>query len=85
MHLSSVLQDRQNDALVSPAPLSVTHREPRINSRKLATLLTRMFHEGRCISRVFAKRISLMGRRLGVFVQGQFVPIHFQGKCAVTV
>jgi hypothetical protein len=46
--------------------------------------LARMFHEGGYISRVFAKRINLMGRRLGVFVQGQFVAIHFQQKCAVT-
>jgi hypothetical protein len=46
--------------------------------------LARVFHEGGCVSRVFAKRINLMGRRLGVFVQGQFVPIRFQEKCAVT-
>ena len=46
--------------------------------------LPRMFHEGGCISRVFAKRNNLMGRRLGVFVQEQFVPIHFQEKCGVT-
>jgi hypothetical protein len=46
--------------------------------------LARMFHEGDSIAHVFAKRINLMGKHLGIFVQGQFAPIHFQEKCAVT-
>jgi len=42
-----------------------------------------MFHEGGRVSRVFAERINLTGRLLGTVAQGQFVPIHFQEKCAV--
>jgi hypothetical protein len=47
-------------------------------------VLARTFHEGGCVCHVFAKQINLMGKHLGVFVQGQFLPIHFQEKCAVT-
>jgi hypothetical protein len=43
-----------------------------------------MFHEGGWVFHVFAKQIHLIGRLLGVFALGQFVPIHFQEKCAVT-
>ena len=43
-----------------------------------------MFHEGGSVSHVFAKRIHLPGRHLGVVALEQFVPIHFQEKCAVT-
>jgi hypothetical protein len=43
-----------------------------------------MFHEGGCVSHVFAKRISLTGRLLGIAALAQFVPIYFQEKCAVT-
>jgi hypothetical protein len=46
--------------------------------------LARMFHEGGCVSHVFAKRINLIGKLLGIVALGQFVPIHFQEKCAVT-
>ena len=47
-------------------------------------LLACMFHEGGCVSLVFAKRINVPGKSLGIVVLGQFVPIHFQEKCAVT-
>ena len=47
-------------------------------------VLARMFHKGGCVCDVIAKQINLMGKHLGVFVQGQFVPIRFQEKCAVT-
>jgi len=43
-----------------------------------------MFHEGGCVSHVFAKRIKLAGKLLGIGAKGKFVPIHFQEKCAVT-
>jgi hypothetical protein len=43
-----------------------------------------MFHEGGCISHIFAKRINLPGRLLGIVPQGQIVPIHVQEKCAAT-
>ena len=43
-----------------------------------------MFHEGGCPSHVFAIRINLPGRLMGIVGLGQFVPIHFQEKCAVT-
>ncbi len=42
-----------------------------------------MFHEGGRVSQVFAKRIHLSGKFLDIVAQGQFVPIHFQEKCAV--
>jgi len=44
----------------------------------------RMFHKSGCVSHVFAKQINLSGRLYGIGAQGQFVPIHFQEKCAVT-
>jgi hypothetical protein len=44
-----------------------------------------MFHESGCESHVFAKRINLPGRLLGIGALGQFVPVHFQEKYAVTV
>jgi len=44
-----------------------------------------MFHEGGRVSHVLSKRINLLGRLLGIVALGQFVPIHFQEKCAVTV
>ncbi len=47
-------------------------------------VVAHMFHEGGCVCDVFAKQINLIGKHLGVFVQGQFVPIRFQEKCAVT-
>jgi nicotinamide riboside transporter PnuC len=43
-----------------------------------------MFHEGGTVCHVFAKRINLIEWFLGIVALGQFVPIHFQGKCAVT-
>jgi len=43
-----------------------------------------MFHEGGGVSRVFAKQIHLAGKLLGIVAPGQFVPIHFQEKYAVT-
>jgi hypothetical protein len=43
-----------------------------------------MFHEGGSVSHEFAKRINLIGRFLGIVTLEQFVPIHFQEKCAVT-
>lgn len=64
MHLSSVLQDRQNDALVSPAPLFATHREPRINSRKLATLLNARLSPIRRIELRATARRSHSARRM---------------------
>jgi hypothetical protein len=44
-----------------------------------------MFHEGGRVSHVFAKRINLTGKLFGIVALGQFEPIHFQEKCAVTV
>jgi hypothetical protein len=44
-----------------------------------------MFHEGGCVSHAIAKRINLTGRLFGFVALGQFVPIHFQEKCSVTV
>jgi hypothetical protein len=44
-----------------------------------------MFHEGGSVCPVFARRIKLIGRLLAIVSQAQFVPIHFQEKCAVTV
>jgi hypothetical protein len=43
-----------------------------------------MFHEGGCGSHVFAKRINLPGRLLGIVALGQFAPIHLLEKRAVT-
>jgi hypothetical protein len=43
-----------------------------------------MFHEGGCVSHVFAKQINLIERLLGIGAQGQFAPIHFQEKFGVT-
>jgi hypothetical protein len=47
--------------------------------------LTCIFHEGGTVCHVIAKRINLIRRLLGIVSQGQFVPIHFQEKCYVTV
>ncbi len=64
-----------------PASLTIwSINGPAIN-RNLACI----FHEGGCISHVFVTRINLTGRLLGIGAQAQFVPIHFQEKCAVTV
>jgi hypothetical protein len=46
--------------------------------------LTCIFHEGGTVCHVIAKRINLIRRLLGIVSQGQFVPIHFQEKSAVT-
>jgi hypothetical protein len=43
-----------------------------------------IFHEGGCVCHEFAKRINLIGRLSGIVAQGQFAPIHFQEKSAVT-
>jgi hypothetical protein len=43
-----------------------------------------MFHEGGWVSHAFAKRINFIGKFLGIASLGQFVPIRFQEKCAVT-
>jgi hypothetical protein len=44
-----------------------------------------IFHEGGTVCHVIAKRINLIRRLLGIVSQGQFLPIHFQENCAVTV
>jgi hypothetical protein len=53
--------------------------------KHLPNALTCMFHEGGFVFHEFAKRINLPGRHLGIAALAQFVPIHFQEKCAVTV
>jgi hypothetical protein len=55
-----------------------------IGSLIFASTLARMFHEGGSVSHVFAKRINLPGTLFGIGAQGQFAPVHFQEKCAVT-
>jgi hypothetical protein len=44
-----------------------------------------IFHEGGTVCHVFSKRINLIARHLAIVSQGQFVPIRFQEKSAVTV
>jgi hypothetical protein len=43
-----------------------------------------IFHEGGCVWHVFAKRIKLIEKLLGIVAQEQFAPIRFQEKSAVT-
>jgi hypothetical protein len=57
---------------------------PDIAGVKVGRGLTCIFHEGGCVCHVFAKRINLIERLSGIVAQGQFVPIHFQEKSAVT-
>jgi hypothetical protein len=43
-----------------------------------------MFHEDGCVFYAFAKQINLKECLMGIVVQEQFVPIHFQEKSAAT-
>jgi hypothetical protein len=43
-----------------------------------------IFHEDGCVCHVFAKRINFIERLLSIVAQGQFAPVHFQKKWAVT-
>jgi hypothetical protein len=85
--LPADLQSCHQPKLVLCTPLALihTHQAERAHRpRQEHTGLTCMFHEGGCESHVFAKRINLPGWFLGIGALGQFVPIHFQEKCAVT-
>ena len=74
---------RAIDMRIPGALYSWTFQKPRKVLAGQASL-ARMFHEGGCVPHVFAKRIHLPGRFLGIAALRQFAPIPFQEKCAVT-
>jgi hypothetical protein len=74
--------------IVAPGPFVPIHFQEKCAVtgwlQTMSLNLARMFHEGGCVCHPFAKQINLMAKHLGIFAQGQFAPIHFQEKCAVT-
>jgi len=83
---ATITRSELNRKLLSAARPTLVEALPEkyYADKHLPNALARMFHESGRAFHVFAKRIKLPGRILGVGALGQFVPIHFQEKCGVT-